>query len=75
MRISEFGVMSNRGYLWDRYNTQVFFSEAPSSGARKSKAEGSARTGTRPRRCARTSSWITDVLFTMKMCSIAIVGI
>ena len=39
-----------------------------------SNSRGSARMGTNPRRCAKTSSWIMLVLFTMYTFSMAMVG-
>mmetsp|Transcript_836 Transcript_836/g.2303 ORF Transcript_836/g.2303 Transcript_836/m.2303 type:complete len:365 (-) Transcript_836:129-1223(-) len=39
-----------------------------------SNSRGSTRSGIIPSRCARTSSWMMDVLFTTNTCSIAMVG-
>ena len=52
----------------------VFRSVGRSSPRVNSNARGSARIGTRPSRCAKTSSWMTLVLFTTNTFSMAIVG-
>ena len=58
-------------------NTSVFLSfgtELGPDAVRKSMSAGSMLSGTRPRRCAKTSSCIMDVLFHTYTFSMAIVG-
>mmetsp|Transcript_7993 Transcript_7993/g.26634 ORF Transcript_7993/g.26634 Transcript_7993/m.26634 type:complete len:243 (-) Transcript_7993:107-835(-) len=57
-----------------RRMTMVLFSLAVASSVLNEKSRGSARMGIIPRRWARTSSWMMEVLLAMKTFSIAMVG-
>lgn len=65
-------IVRTRVFIITDLKTSVFRSRGMSF--RKSNTRGSTFSGMSPRRCARISSWMTDVLLNTKTSSIAIVG-